>query len=276
MPGGRARRHRSRRHYPNSNRPEFVLHGRRPVSGSSRERAKQSQILVRALTALTHVFFCWQCPPPRSYVESSHAKSNLGGYDDGTEAVPRLRVLDLQVQMRRCPKPILAAVAGYAIGGGHILHMLCDITIAAENGVFGQIGPRTGSFDAGYGSSVLSALVGPKRAKEVWFLSRFYDAKEALDMGLVNAVVPLAQLEAETTKWCRRILQNSPTAIACLKVSHRNIDSSALNRFAIAYFGWTQQVVPLSGSNCLTFFLRSPGSTELGPRRRRGSASSRG
>jgi len=142
-----------------------------------------------------------------------------GGYDDGTEDVPRLRVLDLQVQMRRCPKPILAAVAGYAIGGGHILHMVCDITLAAENAVFGQTGPRVGSFDAGYGSSRMARLIGQKRAREVWFLSRFYDAQEALGMGLVNAVVPLESLEGEACKWCRRILQNSPTAVACLKAA---------------------------------------------------------
>lgn len=142
-----------------------------------------------------------------------------GGYDDGTEDIPRLRVLDLQIQMRRCPKPIIAMVAGYAIGGGHILHMVCDITIAADNAVFGQTGPRVGSFDAGYGSSHMARLIGQKRAREVWFLSRFYDAQEALTMGLVNTVVPLASLEGETLKWCRRIMQNSPTAIACLKAA---------------------------------------------------------
>lgn len=142
-----------------------------------------------------------------------------GGYDDGSEAVPRLRVLDVQVQMRRCPKPVIAQVAGYAVGGGHILHMVADITIAADNAVFGQTGPRVGSFDAGYGSSHMARLVGQKRARELWFLCRFYNAQEALQMGLVNTVVPLAHLEAETLKWCRRIMQNSPTAIACLKAA---------------------------------------------------------
>lgn len=142
-----------------------------------------------------------------------------GGYDDGSEDVPRLRVLDLQSEMRRCPKPILAAVAGYAIGGGHILHMLADMSVAADNAVFGQTGPRVGSFDGGYGSVHMARLVGQKKAREIWFLCRFYNAQEALTMGLVNAVVPLRRLEAETVKWCRRILQNSPTAIACLKAS---------------------------------------------------------
>ena len=143
-----------------------------------------------------------------------------GGYDDGYgDTVPRLRVLDLQIQMRRCPKPIIASVAGYAVGGGHILHMVCDITIAAENAVFGQTGPRMGSFDAGYGSSHMARIVGQKKARELWFLCKFYSAVEAEAMGLVNTVVPLSQLEAETVKWCRRILQNSPTAIACLKAA---------------------------------------------------------
>ena len=143
-----------------------------------------------------------------------------GGYDDGYgDTVPRLRVLDLQIQMRRCPKPIIASVAGYAVGGGHILHMVCDITIAAENAVFGQTGPRMGSFDAGYGSSHMARIVGQKKARELWFLCKFYSAVEAEAMGLVNTVVPLSQLESETIKWCRRILQNSPTAIACLKAA---------------------------------------------------------
>mmetsp|Transcript_23697 Transcript_23697/g.69360 ORF Transcript_23697/g.69360 Transcript_23697/m.69360 type:complete len:298 (-) Transcript_23697:114-1007(-) len=142
-----------------------------------------------------------------------------GGYDDGSEAAPRLRVLDLQIQMRRCPKPIIAKVAGYAVGGGHILHMVADLTIAADNAVFGQTGPRVGSFDAGYGSTHMARIIGQKRAREFWFLCKFYNAEEALQMGLVNAVVPLADLEGETVKWCRRILQNSPTALACLKAA---------------------------------------------------------
>ena len=140
-----------------------------------------------------------------------------GGYDDGSEAAPRLQILDFQVQMRRCPKPIIAMVAGYAVGGGHILHMVADLTIAAENAVFGQTGPRVGSFDGGYGSAHMARIVGQKKAREIWFLCKFYGAHEALEMGLVNAVLPLERLERETLRWSRRILQNSPTAIQCLK-----------------------------------------------------------
>jgi naphthoate synthase len=121
--------------------------------------------------------------------------------------------------MRRCPKPIVAMVAGWAIGGGHVLHLVCDLTIAADNAVFGQVGPKVGSFDGGYGSSVLSDLVGPKKAKEIWFLCRQYDAQAALDMGLVNTVVPLAELEAETLKWCREMLALSPWALHLSKLS---------------------------------------------------------
>ncbi|CAM9410133.1 unnamed protein product [Choristocarpus tenellus] len=142
-----------------------------------------------------------------------------GGYDDGSEDVPRLRVLDLHIQMRRCPKPIIAMVAGYAVGGGHILHMVADLTIAADNAVFGQTGPRVGSFDAGYGSTHMARIVGQKKAREIWFLCKYYNANEALDMGLVNAVVPLGELEQETLKWCRRAASNSPTALACLKAA---------------------------------------------------------
>ncbi len=135
----------------------------------------------------------------------------------GTDGVPRLNVLDLQRQIRSCPKPIIAMVAGYAIGGGHVLHLVCDLTIAADNARFGQTGPRVGSFDGGFGASVLADLIGPKRAKEVWFLCRQYDARQAFEMGLVNAVVPLADLERETLRWCEEILQHSPLALRCLK-----------------------------------------------------------
>ncbi len=140
------------------------------------------------------------------------------GYKDA-QGVHRLNVLDFQRQMRTCPKPIIAMVAGYAIGGGHVLHVLCDLTIAADNGVFGQTGPRVGSFDGGYGASYLARMVGQKKAREIWFLCRQYNAKQALQMGLVNAVVPLKKLESETIKWCREILENSPIAIRCLKAA---------------------------------------------------------
>ena len=141
-----------------------------------------------------------------------------GGHvgDDGT---PRLNVLDLQREIRTCPKPVVAMVAGWCVGGGHVLHMMCDLTIAAENAMFGQTGPRVGSFDGGWGASYMARIVGQKKAREIWFLCRFYNAKEALDMGLVNTVVPLEKLEAETVQWCREMLANSPLALRCLKAA---------------------------------------------------------
>ncbi|MGI8984217.1 MAG: 1,4-dihydroxy-2-naphthoyl-CoA synthase [Acidimicrobiales bacterium] len=138
------------------------------------------------------------------------------GYIDA-HGVGRLNVLDLQIQIRRLPKPVVAMVAGYAIGGGHVLHLVCDLTIAADNARFGQTGPRVGSFDGGYGAGLLARTVGQKKAKEIWFLCRQYDAHAALDMGLVNAVVPLDQLEAETVAWCREMLQHSPLAMRLIK-----------------------------------------------------------
>lgn len=150
------------------------------------------------------------------------------GYKTDEGATGRFHVTDLHVQMRRCPKPIVAMVAGWAIGGGHVLHLVCDLTIAADNARFGQVGPRVGSFDGGYGSSVLSDLVGPKKAKEIWFLCRQYDAQEALEMGLINTVVPLAELEAETVKWCREMLALSPWALRLSKLSfHAHEDGYA-------------------------------------------------
>ncbi|HVE94583.1 MAG TPA: 1,4-dihydroxy-2-naphthoyl-CoA synthase [Acidimicrobiales bacterium] len=138
--------------------------------------------------------------------------------------IGRLNVLDLQVQIRRLPKPVVAMVAGYAIGGGHVLHLVCDLTIAADNARFGQTGPMVGSFDGGYGSSLLARSVGLKKAKEIWFLCRQYDAAEALEMGLVNTVVPLDELEAETVAWCRRMLEMSPLALRMLKASFNAAD----------------------------------------------------
>ena len=139
-----------------------------------------------------------------------------GGYV-GADGVPRLNVLDLQRQIRTLPKPVIAMVAGYAIGGGHVLHLVCDLTIAADNAVFGQTGPKVGSFDGGYGASYLARCIGQKRAREVWFLCRQYDAETACAWGLVNKVVPLAELERETMQWCREILQHSPVALRLLK-----------------------------------------------------------
>jgi naphthoate synthase len=150
------------------------------------------------------------------------------GYQLDPGATGRFHVTDLHVAMRRCPKPIVAMVAGWAIGGGHVLHLVCDLTIAAENARFGQVGPKVGSFDGGFGSSILSDLVGPKKAKEIWFLCRQYDAQAALDMGLVNTVVPLEELEAETLKWCREMLALSPYALRLSKSSfHAHEDGYA-------------------------------------------------
>jgi naphthoate synthase len=143
------------------------------------------------------------------------------------QGVGRFHVTDLHIQIRRLPKPVVAMVAGYAVGGGHVLHVVCDLTIAADNARFGQAGPRVGSFDGGFGASVLSRLVGPKKAKEIWFLCRQYDAQEALQMGLVNTVVPLAELEAETVSWCREMLAMSPFALRMLKASF-NADEDGL------------------------------------------------
>lgn len=137
----------------------------------------------------------------------------------GKDGVPRLNVLDLQKQIRSLPKPVIAMVAGYAIGGGHVLHVVCDLTIAADNARFGQTGPKVGSFDGGLGSSYLARIVGQKKAREIWYLCRQYDAQEALEMGLVNKVVPYEQLEAETVQWCREMLRHSPLALRCLKAS---------------------------------------------------------
>jgi naphthoate synthase len=139
--------------------------------------------------------------------------------DAGRAGVGRFHVTDLHVQIRRLPKPVVAMVAGYAIGGGHVLHLVCDLTIAAENARFGQVGPKVGSFDGGFGAGLLANLVGPKKAKEIWFLCRQYSAQEALDMGLVNTVVPLERLEEETVRWCREMLALSPFSLRLLKAS---------------------------------------------------------
>lgn len=144
-------------------------------------------------------------------------RGNAGYKDDvGGE---HLNVLDFQRDIRTCPKPVIAMVAGYAIGGGHVLHMMCDLTIAADNAVFGQTGPKVGSFDGGFGASYMARIVGQKKAREIWFLCRQYDAQQALDMGLINTVVPLADLESTTVQWCREMLTKSPIALRCLKAA---------------------------------------------------------
>jgi len=169
-----------------------------------------------------------------------------GGYV-GSDGVPRLNVLDLQRQIRTLPKPVIAMVAGYAIGGGHVLHMMCDLTIAADNARFGQTGPKVGSFDGGYGAAYMARIVGQKKAREIWFLCRQYDAKQALEMGLVNAVVPYEELERETVKWSKEILQHSPLALRCLK--------SALNADCDGQAGLQE----LAGNATLLFYLTEEG-----------------
>ena len=169
-----------------------------------------------------------------------------GGYVGG-DGVPRLNVLDLQRQIRTLPKPVVAMVAGYAIGGGHVLHMVCDLTIAADNARFGQTGPKVGSFDGGYGASYMARIVGQKKAREIWFLCRQYDAQQALEMGLVNCVVPYEQLETETVQWCREMLANSPIALRCLK--------AALNADCDGQAGLQE----LAGNATLLFYMSEEG-----------------
>ncbi len=161
----------------------------------------------------------------------------------GKDGVPRLNVLDLQKQIRSLPKPVVAMVAGYAIGGGHVLHIVCDLTIAAENARFGQTGPKVGSFDGGLGASYLARIVGQKKAREIWYLCRQYNAAEALQMGLVNKVVPLAELETETLKWCREMLEHSPMALRCLK--------SALNADCDGQMG----LLDMAGNATLLYYM---------------------
>ncbi len=189
----------------NAFRPETV-HQLRAALNDARD---DLQIGVIILTGAGELAFC------------SGGDQKIRG-DDGykdSDGHHRLNVLDLQREIRVCPKPVVAMVAGYAIGGGHVLHMMCDLTIAADNARFGQTGPKVGSFDGGYGASYMARIVGQKKAREIWFLCRQYDAQEALDMGLVNTVVPLADLETETVKWCREMLRNSPIALRCLKAA---------------------------------------------------------
>lgn len=170
-----------------------------------------------------------------------------GGYI-GNDGVPRLNVLDLQRLIRTIPKVVIALVAGYAIGGGHVLHLICDLSIAADNAIFGQTGPKVGSFDGGFGASYLARIVGQKKAREIWFLCRQYNAQEALEMGLVNTVVPIAQLESEGIKWAQEILEKSPTAIRCLK--------SAFNADCDGQAGLQE----LAGNATLLYYLTEEGS----------------
>jgi naphthoate synthase len=211
------------------NRPE-VLHAFRPTTIREIQRALEDatedpNIAVILLASTTSPKYTLAfCAGGDQTVRSDTG----GGYQDGTERpAAKLRVLDLQIQMRRCPKPIVAVVRGYAVGGGHILHMLCDLTLCSENAVFGQTGPRMGSFDAGYGCSTAVSLMGQKRARELWFLSRFYSAKEALEMGLVNALYRDDELDGRVGQWVRRMVMNSPTAIAACKASCNAVQDGA-------------------------------------------------
>ena len=169
------------------------------------------------------------------------------GYEDSETGRLRLNVLDFQREIRTCPKPVVAMVAGYAIGGGHVLHVMCDLTIAAENAIFGQTGPKVGSFDGGYGSSYLARMVGQKKAREIWFLCRQYTAQQALEMGMVNTVVPLEKLEEETLQWSREMLQHSPMALRCLK--------SALNADCDGQAGLQE----LAGNATMLYYMSEEG-----------------
>ena len=171
----------------------------------------------------------------------------LGDDKLAKKGIGRLNVLDLQVQIRRTPKPVVAMVAGWAVGGGHVLHVVCDLTIAADNAKFGQTGPMVGSFDGGYGAGLLAAHVGQKKAREIWFMTRQYNAQEALDMGLVNTVVPIAELEAETVSWCREMLRNSPLALRLLKASLNAADDGLAG------------VQQLAGDATLLFYMTEEG-----------------
>ncbi len=171
----------------------------------------------------------------------------IGSDSVGQKGIGRLNVLDLQVQIRRTPKPVIAMVAGWAIGGGHVLHVVCDITIAADNAKFGQTGPMVGSFDGGYGAGLLARHVGQKKAREIWFMCRQYDAKEALEMGLVNTVVPVKELEAETVSWAREMLRHSPMALRLLKAGLNAADDGLAG------------VQQLAGDATLLFYLTQEG-----------------
>jgi naphthoate synthase len=207
----------------NAFRPETVIE-----LSDAFERAREDQTVgVVILTGEGPDAFCSG--------GDQRVRGGRGGYVTGADpakagaqtAVGRFHVTDLHIQIRRMPKPVVAMVAGYAVGGGHVLHVVCDLTIAADNARFGQSGPKVGSFDGGFGASVLSRLVGPKKAKEIWFLCRQYDAQQALEMGLINAVVPLERLEEETVQWCREMLAMSPFALRMLKASF-NADEDGL------------------------------------------------
>jgi naphthoate synthase len=203
----------NRPHVRNAFRPQTILE----LQDAFRRAHQDDSVGVIILTGAGDKAFC---------SGGDQKVRGHGGYV-GADGVPRLNVLELQRQIRTLPKPVVAMVAGYAIGGGHVLHVVCDLTIAADNAVFGQTGPKVGSFDAGYGATLLARIVGHKKAREIWYLCRQYNAQQALDMGLVNTVVPLERLEEETVAWCREMLAMSPTALRFLKASF-NADTDGL------------------------------------------------
>lgn len=223
------------------NRPQ-VRNAFRPLTVQEMQRAfevarEDSEVGVIVLTGQGKDAFC---------SGGDQKVRGDSGYKDDS-GVHRLNVLDLQRQIRTLPKPVIAAVAGYAIGGGHVLHMICDLTIAADNAKFGQTGPKVGSFDGGYGASYMARIVGQKKAREIWFLCRQYDAKQALEMGLVNCVVPYENLEAEYVKWSQEMLEHSPLALRCIK--------SALNADCDGQAGLQE----LAGNATMMFYMTPEG-----------------
>jgi naphthoate synthase len=197
----------------NAFRPQTIVE----ISQALQDAREDTEIGVIVLTGAGELAFC-SGGDQRVRGDSGYLADDEAGDPDPTRP-GRFHVTDLHVQIRRLPKPVVAMVAGYAIGGGHVLHLVCDLTIAADNARFGQVGPKVGSFDGGFGAGLLANIVGPKKAKEIWFLCRQYSAQEALEMGMVNTVVPLAQLEAETVRWCEEMLELSPFALRLLKAS---------------------------------------------------------
>jgi naphthoate synthase len=191
----------------NAFRPQTIIE----LSRAMEQAREDPEVGVIVLTGEGPLAFCSG--------GDQRVRGDTGYMTEPGQGVGRFHVTDLHVQIRRLPKPVVAMVAGYAVGGGHVLHLVCDLTIAADNARFGQTGPKVGSFDGGFGASLLSSMVGPKKAKEIWFLCRQYDARQALDMGLVNTVVPLDRLEEETVQWCREMLALSPFALRLLKAS---------------------------------------------------------
>lgn len=228
----------NRPHVRNAFRPQTIIELQEAFSLARDE----AEIGVIILTGAGTEAFC-----SGGDISSRGDDGYLGDDALAKKGIGRLNVLDLQVQIRRTPKPVIAMVAGWAVGGGHVLHVVCDLTIAAENAKFGQTGPMVGSFDGGYGAGLLAAHVGQKKAREIWFLTRAYDAQEALEMGLINTVVPIAELEAETVSWAREMLRQSPMALRLLKASLNAADDGLAG------------VQQLAGDATLLFYMTEEG-----------------